>query len=240
MSKPIKKAQKIINLPETSVPQKPLTVRQMETNSRRRVAEISEEFRKGFSFIKHHPKSITIFGSARFDEENPYYQKARRIAKRISQLGYAVVTGGGPGIMEAGNRGATEGDGNEHSIGVCIRLPHEQITNPYVTDGLEFKYFFSRKVILSFSAEAYLYFPGGFGTIDEFFEILTLVQTGKIEKVPIVLVGSEYWKPLDQFIQKTLLEKFKTINEKDMDLYVITDDEDLVMDIVEKAPLRQE
>jgi uncharacterized protein (TIGR00730 family) len=232
---------KITNKPEAhSHPPRPLTIQELEENSKRRVAEITTEFRKGFSFIKSHPKSVTFFGSARFDETNPYYQKARSIGKRISELGFAVATGGGPGIMEAGNRGAVEGDGNEHSIGICIRLPHEQITNPYVTDGLDFKYFFSRKVILSFSAEAYVYFPGGFGTMDEFFEILTLVQTGKIEKVPIILVGTEYWKPLEQFIQKVLLEKFHTINEQDLCLYTITDDEDLVIDMVKDAPLRQE
>lgn len=232
---------KIVNTPEAhNHPPQPLTIQELEANSKRRVAEITTEFRKGFSFIKSHPKSVTFFGSARFDENHPYYQKARRIAKRVSELGFAVVTGGGPGIMEAGNRGAVDGDGNEHSIGVCIRLPHEQITNPYVTDGLDFKYFFSRKVILSFSAEAYVYFPGGFGTMDEFFEILTLVQTGKIERVPIVLVGTDFWGPLEDFIKKTLLEKFHTIHEEDLCLYTITDDEDLVLEIVENAPLRQE
>jgi uncharacterized protein (TIGR00730 family) len=232
---------KIVNEPEAHRhPPTPLTIRELEANSKRRVAEITTEFRRGFSFIKDHPKTVTFFGSARFKEDHPYYKKARRLGKRISELGYAVVTGGGPGIMEAGNRGAHEGDGNEHSLGVCIKLPHEQITNPYVTDGLDFKYFFSRKVILSFSAEAYVYFPGGFGTMDEFFEILTLVQTGKIERVPIVLVGVEYWKPLEDFIKKVLLDKFETISEKDLCLYTITDDEDLVLDIVQKAPLRQE
>lgn len=232
---------KIINEPESRRhPTEPLTVREVEANSRRRVAEISDEFRKGFSFIKNHPKSVTVFGSARFNEKHPYYHKAQRIGKRISELGFAVVTGGGPGIMEAANRGAVESDGNEHSIGICIRLPHEQITNPYVTDGLDFKYFFSRKVILSFSAEAYVYFPGGFGTLDEFFEILVLVQTGKIEHVPIILVGTEYWNPLEDFIKKILLEKFETVSDKNMRLYTITDDEDLIMDIIEKAPLRKE
>ena len=240
MEKNKREPQKIINVPEAKMANTPLTIKELRTNSKRRVAQISEEFRKGFDFIKSHPKSVTFFGSARFNEDDPYYQKAYRIAKRVSKEGFAVVTGGGPGIMEAGNRGAVDGDGNEHSIGICIRLPREQITNPYVTDGLDFKYFFSRKVILSFSAEAYVYFPGGFGTLDEFFEILTLVQTGKIEPVPIILVGTKFWKPLDKFIRETLLEKINTINETDLNLYTITDSEDLVLDMIKKAPLRQE
>ena len=230
MNESKKKPQKIINLPETTVPQKPLTVREMEKNSRRRVAEISEEFRKGFSFIKHHPKSITLFGSARFDENNPYYQKARRIAKSISKLGYAVVTGGGPGIMEAGNRGALEGDGNEHSIGICIRLPHEQITNPYVTDGLEFKYFFSRKVILSFSAEAYVYFPGGFGTMDELFEALTLIQTGRMDPMPILLFGEEFWRKI---INWEALAEAGTIGAEDLELFQFVETADEAWDILQ-------
>lgn len=231
---------RMINVTEVEADIPVLTLREAEENSRRRVSEIAEEFKKGFAFIMHHPKSVTIFGSARFKDTDMYYQKARRIAKRISREGFAVVTGGGPGIMEAGNRGAVEGDGHENSIGICIRLPHEQITNPYVTDGIELKYFFSRKVMLTFSAEAFIYFPGGFGTLDEFFEIITLVQTGKIEHVPIILIGTEFWKPFDMFIRKTLVEKFKTIHEDDIDLYTITDDEDLVLDIVKKAPMRRE
>jgi uncharacterized protein (TIGR00730 family) len=229
-----------INITEVEADIPIITIKEMEENSKRRVREISEEFKKGFAFIMRHPKSVTFFGSARFKEDDPFYQKARRIAKRIARQGFTVVTGGGPGIMEAGNRGAVEGDHNEHSVGVCIKLPHEQITNPYVTDGIELKYFFSRKVILTFSAEAYVYFPGGFGTMDEFFEILTLVQTGKIEKVPIILVGAEYWNPLNEFIKKTILKKFEAIKEQDLDLYTITDDEDLVLDIIKKAPLRRE
>lgn len=238
------KPQRIINLPETKVPIKPLTIQEIEKNSKRRVAEITEEFRKGFAFIKEHPKSVTFFGSARFGEDHPYYKKARQMAKRISDAGFAVVTGGGPGIMEAANRGASDGCGkncgNEYSLGICIKLPHEQITNPYVTDGLEFKYFFSRKVILTFSAEAYVYFPGGFGTIDEFFEIVTLIQTNKIERVPIILVGDNYWKPLDTFIRKTLYENYTTISEKDMELYTITEDEEKILEIIKNAPLRRE
>ena len=225
---------------EPSVRPKPLTIKDIEDSSKRRVEQITDEFIKGFAFIRSYPKSVTFFGSSRFNEDNQYYEKARGLAKRISKEGFAVVTGGGPGIMEAGNRGAFEGGGDNRSIGMNILLPHEQLSNPYVTSGLDFHYFFSRKVILTFSAEAYVYFPGGFGTMDEFFEILTLVQTGKIESVPIILVGTKFWKPLDKFIRKQLLKKFGTINEKDLDLYTITDDDDLVLDIIRKAPLREE
>ena len=238
------KPQKIINLPETEVSIKPLTLIELEKNSKRRASQATEELIKGFAFINSHPKSITFFGSARFDEHHPYYKKARAIAKRISDEGFAVVTGGGPGVMEAANRGATDGCGescgNKNSLGICIKLPHEQITNPYVTSSTEFKFFFTRKVILTFSAEAYIYFPGGFGTLDEFFEIVTLIQTNKIERIPIILVGDEYWKPLDKFIRKTLYEKYNTINEKDMDLYTVTEDEDKILEIVKNAPLRRE
>lgn len=240
MEKKYSHTNKTINITEVEANIPALTLQEAEANSRRRVNEISEEFKKGFSFIMHHPKSVTIFGSARFKEDSMYYQKARRVAKRISKEGFAVVIGGGPGIMEAANRGAVEGDSHEKSIGICIRLPNEQITNPYVTDGIELKYFFSRKVMLTFSAEAFIYFPGGFGTLDEFFEIITLVQTGKIERVPIILVGTDFWHPFDSFIKKTLIEKFKTIREDDVDLYTITDNEDLILDIVKKAPLRRE
>lgn len=219
---------------------KPLTISEMEVNSKKRISVITSEFKKGFAFIRNYPKSVTFFGSTRFKQNNPYYKKARQIAETLSRAGFAVVTGGGPGIMEAANRGAVDGDGEEHSIGMCIKLPREQTTNPYVMRGIEFEYFFSRKVMLSFSAEAYIYFPGGFGTLDEFFEIITLIQTGKIEKVPIILVGNDYWKPLDAFFKKTLYKKNGTIHKDDMKLYTITEDQKEILKIVKNAPLRRE
>ena len=234
----------IIDQPEIKIPVKPLTLIEMEKNSRRRISQITKELVGGFAFINSHPKSVTFFGSARFNENHPYYKKTRQIAKRISDAGFAVVTGGGPGVMEAANRGATDGCGpncgNRYSLGVCIKLPSEQRTNPYVTNSINFKFFFTRKVILSFSAEAYIYFPGGFGTLDEFFEIVTLIQTNKIERVPIILVGNDYWKPLDAFIKDVLCEKYNTINEKDMKIYTITEDEDEILEIIKNAPLRRE
>lgn len=204
----------------------------------RRVSSIGQEFADGFEVIRHHNRSVTFFGSARFIESHPYYEKARTIAARISMEGYAVVTGGGGGIMEAGNRGAREAGGD--SIGFNIELPFEQKLNPYVSESLSFKYFFSRKVLLAFSAEAFLFFPGGYGTLDEFFEIITLVQTKKIPRVPIILVGNEYWDKLDSFIKEDLLSDYKTINVEDTNLYDITEDPDEIVRIVIGAPLRDE
>ena len=181
--------------------------------------------------------SVTFFGSARLREGNPHYDMARRLAARIaSELGYAVMTGGGPGIMEAGNRGAKEAGGD--SVGLSIELPNEQGTNQYVTDVEEFHYFFSRKVSMTFSAEAYLYFAGGFGTLDEFFEILTLVQTKKIEPVPIILVGKDFWQGLIEYAQNTLLPA-GTISESDLDLITVTDDEEEILSIIKNAPIRE-
>ena len=203
-----------------------------------RMCAVDREFRQGFELIHRYPASVTIFGSTRFTQDNKYYEMARETARRIAdELGYAVVTGGGPGIMEAGNRGAVEG--NAPSVGITIRLPFEQRTNDYVEHEASFYYFFSRKVILSYSSEAYIYFPGGFGTLDEFFEILTLVQTKKAERLPIILMGSEYWKPLDEFIRKELLEKHGTVSPEDPDLYVITDDIDEAVRMVSQAPVRK-
>lgn len=203
-----------------------------------RMCAVDREFRQGFDLIHRYPASVTIFGSTRFPEDHKYYKLARETARRIAdELGYAIVTGGGPGIMEAGNRGAV--DGNAPSLGITIRLPFEQRTNDYVEHEASFYYFFSRKVILSYSSEAYIYFPGGFGTMDEFFEILTLVQTKKAERLPIILMGSEYWKPLDAFISNNLLETYGTISPEDPDLYVITDDVDEVVRMVREAPVRK-
>lgn len=234
----MKKSTKKINVPEVTLSQNLLTKEEIEYASKLRVSRISREFSQGFKFIKRYPKSVTFFGSARFEESNEHYQKARSIAKKLSHIGYAIVTGGGPGIMQAGNHGAYDAGGD--SVGLNIRLPAEQIINPYVKDSVDFYYFFIRKVTLSFSAEAYLYFPGGFGTLDEFFEILTLVQTHKIPKIPIILVGKDFWNPLNDFIQKRLLNEHKAINPEDIDLYEIVDDEEEIIEIVKNAPLRNE
>ncbi len=204
-----------------------------------RLCVVNEELRQGIDFVSKFAQTVTFFGSARFEEGNEYYEKARRIARRISEeLEYAVVTGGGPGIMEAGNRGASEGKGA--SIGMTIQLPFEQTTNSYVSDAISFYFFFTRKVALTYSAEVYVYFPGGFGTLDEFFEILTLKQTQKISPVPIILVGKEFWTPVVKLIEHDLLERHKTISPQDVGLYYMTDDEDEIIEIIKHAPRRDE
>lgn len=229
----------IINPKPVSAPvqQKPFTRDNLHKEATKKLSRINHEFVHGMDFLKTYPKSVSFFGSSRLSEDTPAYKTARSLASKIvKELGYAVVTGGGPGIMEAGSRGAHEAGGR--SLGLTIRLPMEQQSNPYLTDQIDFYYFFSRKVILSFSAEAYLFFPGGYGTLDEFFEIVTLIQTNKIERVPIILVGVDFWKPVDALIRESLLGKYKTINSKDIDLYAITDDEEKVIELIKNLPSR--
>jgi uncharacterized protein (TIGR00730 family) len=226
----------VVNLPAKDLDIQPITLNEVEEEIEKRVSLINQEFNRGFDFIKDQPKTVTFFGSSRFTEDNVHYQTARRLAAKLSGLGYSIVTGGGPGIMEGANRGAFEAEGR--SLGLTIKLPHEQVRNPYVTDALDFYYFFTRKVMLSFSAEAYLFFPGGFGTLDELFEILTLVQTNKIEKVPIILVGGEFWKTLDVYMREQMFAKNKTIDETDFELYKITDDENEIVELIKAVPIR--
>ncbi len=198
---------------------------------------MNEEMRQGLEFMDTVEKSITIFGSARTQEGDKYYEKARRIAYRAAkELGVAMTTGGGPGIMEAANRGAYEANGR--SIGMNIVLPHEQVTNPYLTDSLPFYFFFTRKTAMQYASEVYLFFPGGFGTLDEFFGALTLVQTKKISQVPIILVGEEFWRPMQDFIKDRFIGE-GMISPEDMDLYTVTDDEDVILDIISKAEKRR-
>ena len=204
-----------------------------------RMCIIQEEFKQGFDFMKRYPKSVTIFGSARLSPETQTAKNITELAEKIAIAGYAVVTGGGHGVMGAANKGANLGGGD--SLGINIELPFEQTTNDYLTDSISFHHFFSRKVALSYSAEAYIYAPGGFGTMDEMFEILTLKQTGKIPPVPIILFGSEFWKPLENYFKEIMLiPGQETISLEDLDLYVITDDTDEVMNIITSAPIREE
>lgn len=229
-----------INVPSAHAPTQKITAVDLDRDLSDRISRIHEEFVEGLNFIRQHPRSVTFFGSARFTEEHEDYKVARKLAKLLGDEGFDVITGGGSGIMEAANRGAQENEDGGKSLGMNIELPHEQILNPYVDEHITFYYFFSRKVLLTFSAEAYIYFPGGFGTLDEFFEILTLKQTRKIADVPIICVGTHYWGHLDSFIATTLKEEFKTIDDKDPKLYTITDDLEEVVEIVKAAPLREE
>lgn len=200
---------------------------------RRRMKKINKEFKAGFKLLMKHPDTVTFFGSARFKEDHPYYQQAKALSRRIvEELGSTIVTGGGGGIMAAANQGATEAKGN--SIGMTIRLPHEQVTNPYVNYSVDFYYFFSRKVALSFTARAYIVYPGGFGTMDEFFEVLTLKQTGRIDPIPIVLIGKDFWEPLVHYFEKTLIEKYATVSSRDTKNFFVTDDPDEVIKLISR------
>jgi uncharacterized protein (TIGR00730 family) len=217
----------------------PLTIKELDNliKSRERIAD--KEFSLGYNLIKKYPRSVSILGSARFKPDNEYYKQAESLGRRIAQeLKYAVVTGAGPGIMEAASKGAFEAGGK--SIGFAIKLPKEQVVNPYLTECVEFEYFFSRKTILFFSAETYIYYPGGFGTMDELFEILTLIQTGEIPKTPVILVGRDFWQPLLDLIEKELLKDEKTISPEDTSIYKIVDSEDEIIEIIKNAPFRQE
>jgi hypothetical protein len=186
-----------------------------------RVFRIMSEFVSGFELLRNHGLAVTFWGSARIEPSNPYYKAAEQLAAKLAKKGFSVISGGGPGIMEASNVGAFKVGGK--SVGLNIQLPFEQKLNPYVTETLSFDFFFSRKVMLTFASEAYVYFPGGFGTLDELFEILTLVQTKKIAPVPIVLIGSEFWQPLLTWFEKDLLKKHKVISKEDLDLYKVFD-----------------
>jgi uncharacterized protein (TIGR00730 family) len=215
-----------------------LTYKELKEGARKRLATIQSEFRHTFKFLRNYPRSVSIFGSARFTEDHPSYIRARGLAKKIvEETGYAVVTGGGPGIMEAGNRGAYEAGGK--SIGMNILLPHEQKMNEYLTAHIRFYYFFIRKVALSFSAEVYIFFPGGYGTLDEFFEILTLIQTRKIPRVPVICVGKEFWSRVHE-ISVAMRDEYKTIDAGDEKIYCIADSDEEVVEMVKKASLRKE
>lgn len=189
-----------------------------------RVFRIMSEFVQGFEVLRKHGLAVSVFGSTRIGPTEKYYKEAEELAAKLAKKGFAVITGGGPGIMEAANVGAFKVGGK--SVGFNIELPFEQKLNPYVTESLQFDFFFSRKVMLAFASEAYIYFPGGFGTMDEFFELLTLIQTKKIEKIPIVLYGKEYWDPLVTWITESLLKEHKTISKEDIDLFHVTDSVD--------------
>jgi uncharacterized protein (TIGR00730 family) len=222
--------------PEKEMCPQPLTLPELDAQIKTRVGAITKEFTDGFNFIKASEKTVSFFGSARTLPDEDDYKNAHMLAAEISKLGYAVVTGGGPGIMEAANRGAFENKGE--SLGLTIKLPMEQITNKFMNRNLPFKYFFARKVTLTYAAEAYVYFPGGFGTLDELFEILTLVQTNKIERVPVILFGSYFWNPLKQLLIDQLAVHGK-IDQTDLDLFVITDSIETAVDIIKAAPIRK-
>ncbi len=202
-----------------------------------RIFRIISELVEGFDDLAKIPKAVTIFGSARVKEEDQYYQKARFLGKLFAENDIPVLTGGGPGIMEAANRGAFENGGL--SVGLNIELPMEQKPNPYLNLLKSFRYFFVRKLMLIKYGWAYIIFPGGFGTFDEFFEAVTLIQTHKIKPFPIILVGSEYWTGLVKWLNETT--KFNGfISENDLDIFKIMDDPYEILDVVLKCVKEEE
>ncbi|OGN08305.1 MAG: Rossman fold protein, TIGR00730 family [Candidatus Yanofskybacteria bacterium RIFCSPHIGHO2_01_FULL_45_42] len=202
-----------------------------------RVFRIMAEFVDGWQFLADFRNTVSFFGSARFKEGERWYEESRKLGALLAKEGIGVVTGGGPGIMEAGNRGAFEAGGE--SLGINIKLPFEQRINPYVQKSIGLHYFFVRKVMLSYAAKAYVFFPGGFGTLDEAFELLTLIQTKKIAPVPCVLVGKEFWTPMHKFLNEEMLGKLKAIDTEDLGLYSVVDTAEEAFEIVRHAPPRE-
>lgn len=194
-----------------------------------RLGDIDDEVQHGYNILRRYHKTVTIFGSARTPADSPDYKMAQEVSGRLAKLGYAIISGGGHGIMEAANRGAFEAGGD--SVGFNIALPHEQTLNEYTTESYAFSHFAPRKIAMTLYADAYVYFPGGFGTMDELTEILTLMQTGKTNKAPIILVGSHYWNAFDQLARNAMLT-YKSIAKEDLDLYMITDSIDEVIRLV--------
>lgn len=195
----------------------------------KRSLKYANDLGRGLKILRTFSQGVTIFGSARVPEDSKYYNKARELGQKLAENGHAVITGGGPGIMEAANRGAYEMGGR--SVGLNITLDHEQFPNPYLTDTMEFHYFFSRKVMLVMASKVFAFFPGGFGTLDELSEVMILEQEDKMPKQPIFLIGKSYWKPLYNVWKKKLLAE-GMIKAKDLKLVVLTDD---IMEVVKAA-----
>jgi uncharacterized protein (TIGR00730 family) len=197
-----------------------------------RVLRIQSEFVEGFGLLAELPRAVSVFGSARTPQDSPHYASGVAIGAALAEAGYAVITGGGPGAMEAANRGASEAGGL--SVGLGIELPFEQELNEWVDVGIAFRYFFVRKTMFVKYAQAFVILPGGFGTLDELFEALTLVQTRKVTRFPVVLFGSEYWSGLVDWLRTTMVPA-ATIKDTDLDLFTVTDDVDEVVRIVQLA-----
>jgi uncharacterized protein (TIGR00730 family) len=206
---------------------------EIKTNDSWAIFKIMGEFVNGFEKMSKIGPCVSIFGSARIKPDHKYYKLAENIAKSIVEAGYGVITGGGPGIMEAGNKGAHLGGGT--SVGLNIDLPFEQHDNPYIDHdkSLDFDYFFVRKVMFVKYSQGFVVMPGGFGTLDELFEAMTLIQTHKIGKFPIILVGTDFWEGLLDWIKKTLLDSFGNISPKDLDLIHLVDTEEEVIVILD-------
>jgi uncharacterized protein (TIGR00730 family) len=213
---------------------KPRSWNEIRSNDSWSIFKIMGEFVEGYERMGQIGPCVSIFGSARTKPDNPYYQTARDIAYKLTQKGYGVITGGGPGIMEAANKGAKEGDGT--SVGLNIVLPFEQHGNQYVDHdkSINFDYFFVRKVMFVKYSQGFIVMPGGFGTLDEFFEAITLIQTDKIGRFPIILVGKEFWGGLVEWIKKTLLDSAKNISPDDLYLFSVVDTAQEAVDEIDR------
>lgn len=189
-----------------------------------RIFRIMSEFVEGFEILRKYGTAATFFGSARSRPGEPMYKAAEELAAKLAKSGFTIITGGGPGIMEAANVGSFKVGGR--SVGLNIELPMEQKLNPYVTESENFHFFFSRKVMLSFASEVYIYFPGGFGTLDELYEIITLIQTKKISRIPVVLYGKKFWTPHLEYLRDMLVKEYKTIDAEDLEIMHLVDSVD--------------
>lgn len=211
--------------------EKQYVVDALSINESWRVFRIMAEFVEGIETLSQVQNAVTIFGSARVKPDDLYYQRTESLARLLVKDGFNVITGGGPGIMEAANKGASEAGGQ--SVGLNIRLPYEQKPNPYANIHIDYKYFFVRKVMFVKYAVAYVILPGGFGTMDELFEALTLIQTRKIKSFPLILMGSEYWSGLIDWLKNTMMQEGK-INPSDMELIQIVDEPEEVVKLIKK------
>lgn len=202
-----------------------------------RLVTVVEEFEQAFDILSKYDKTVTVFGSARLAQEHEVCRQSFAVGWALAKHGYAIVTGGGGGVMEAANRGAFQAKGT--SIGFNIHLPMEQGLNAYTTESYRFEHFFGRKVAMTLDASAYVFAGGGFGTFDELFEVLTLIQTGIIPQVPVILLGKDFWTPMDALIRDTLTDEYHTIDHEDRSLYIITDDIQQIVDVIETSSLER-
>lgn len=215
---------------QTMPVERPLLVCKPKKIESWRVFKIMSEFVEGFDIIRRYGLAVSFFGSSRAIPDSSSYQQATDLASRLSKKGFAIITGGSSGIMQAANKGAFEAGGV--SVGLNINLPNAQEYNPYLTEKFGFDHFFVRKVMLTYASEVYVYFPGGFGTLDEFFEILTLIQTKKIRTVPLILIGKDFWQPLLNFFKTVAYEKYQAIDKEDMELFTLVDTADEAYDYI--------
>jgi uncharacterized protein (TIGR00730 family) len=204
------------------MPEKQYVIDDFSVKESWRIFRIISEFVDGFETLSEIYPAVSVFGSARVAETDPVYEIGRQVGRHLAEAGFAVITGGGPGVMEAANRGAAEAGGK--SVGLSIHLPKEQASNPYANVRIDFRYFFIRKVMFVKYAVAYIILPGGFGTMDELFEALTLIQTSRIKPFPVILLGKDYWKDLIAWIKKSMLVKHSMIDPDDMDQFQCIDD----------------